>query len=260
MSLLHDKKKMKKSIVLLGLCFGIFMFSPTYVHAMCAYDPDWPNKPCYDEWPMPSPEQMRKDWQGYYDYKGKVWMETKQAEMMKAIDDGTIIQWVQSGFEPGDYSNYNVWYYYYLNDQVPNYGGEIFPIPNKIDTAYLIVYTILSGGAIFTLVFYLWRRGFLFQWAPLLFVVSITAIAYGFFHMLSPLPFLPSFDLPYPFPHLTGVERTIGGGSGYSISYDSSNGLLVDPYWIVWSMILYAGTILSSIFFSYVAVARIRKK
>jgi hypothetical protein len=246
------------------IIIGIIMASSTVIlvpqnsEALCSYDVDWPQKPCYDVWPMPSNEQMRKDWQGYYYSKGHTWMEEKKSEMMQAIKDGNIHQWIQDGLEKGDYANHNVWYYYYLNDQVLNYSGEVFPIPNKIDMWYLVGFFSLAGLTICLAGYNFWKQKILFKRSILVLIVAMTTTLYGFFHISSTLPFLMQFDLPYPFPHITGVERT-GEGTQYQIHYYPDSALPVDPYWLVWSMIFYFGIILLAAFFSYVAIARIRK-
>jgi hypothetical protein len=89
--------------------------------ARCALDKDWPEKPCFDTSPpLPlSKSEWREFWDGYYDYKGKEWMEQKKSELDKQVSAGTLKDWIESGPSTQDYSNYNVWFYYYVNNKAP---------------------------------------------------------------------------------------------------------------------------------------------
>ena len=83
-------------------------------------DPDWPTKPfCLGEAPQKSSlEEMKKAWDGYYQYKGEELMKMKKGEMDRAIRDGTLQEWIDLGG-----SNRNAWYYYWINGKVPNPSG-----------------------------------------------------------------------------------------------------------------------------------------
>lgn len=98
-------------IVILAL-FGI-----KEATAICTPDilEDWPDAPC--GLPL-STEKLRQDWQGYYEFKGKEWMEEKRVEMEKAILSSTLEQWRTDG------ANYNVWLYYKITNNIP----EVPPI------------------------------------------------------------------------------------------------------------------------------------
>jgi serpin B len=89
--------------------------------AMCVIDNDWPDKPCYDTSPpLPlSKSEWKKVWDPYYDYKGKEWMEQKKSELDEQIQSGTLKEWIESGYTEQDFANYNVWFYYYVNNKVP---------------------------------------------------------------------------------------------------------------------------------------------
>jgi hypothetical protein len=89
--------------------------------AMCAIDNDWPDKPCYDTSPpFPlSKSEWKKVWDPYYDHKGKEWMEQKKSDLDDQIKSGTLQEWIESGYAEQDFANYNVWFYYYVNDLVP---------------------------------------------------------------------------------------------------------------------------------------------
>lgn len=106
-------------IVVILFTFLILMTNhPSY--APCLANPDWYYSPCYA---IPgfhvTKEQMQKDWSEYYQYKGSQWMAMKRAEMNSAITNGTLKEWAQ-----GSLSNYDVWFYYYLNDKAPTYPGS----------------------------------------------------------------------------------------------------------------------------------------
>jgi hypothetical protein len=89
--------------------------------AECGIDHDWPERPCYDSG-TPTEDELRKEWSRYYDYKGKEWMESKKAEMDRAIGNGVLKEWILTQSEPDNYANYNVYYYYHLNGQAPSVG------------------------------------------------------------------------------------------------------------------------------------------
>ena len=101
---------------------AMFFFSfGSPAEAKCALDKDWPEKPCFDTSPpLPlSRSEWKEFWDGYYDYKGKEWMEQKKSELDKQVNDGTLKDWIESGSSTQDYSNYNVWFYYYVNNKAP---------------------------------------------------------------------------------------------------------------------------------------------
>ncbi len=89
----------------------------------CVLDNDWPEKPCLDTPPY-TKKEVKAAWQGYYEYKGQAWMETKKAEMDQAIKDGTLKEWVEYRSAPDNFANYNVYFYYFLNDQAPEINGS----------------------------------------------------------------------------------------------------------------------------------------
>jgi len=93
------------------------------VQALCAYDKDWPQRLCYDELPMPSIVEIRNDWDGYYKFKGEEWMKMKKTEMDDAIRNATLKEWVYRGQDSLNFTNHNVWYYYFINDRAPAYPG-----------------------------------------------------------------------------------------------------------------------------------------
>jgi hypothetical protein len=98
---------------------GIIL-QPAY--AACIQDSDWPEAPCLDTPPY-SKDDLKAAWEGYYEYKGQGWMETKKAEMDQAIMNGTLNEWVEYRSAPDNFANYNVYFYYFLNDQAPDIYG-----------------------------------------------------------------------------------------------------------------------------------------
>lgn len=90
------------------------------VFGPCIDDPDWPSAPCYPPAGIPL-EKIQEDWKGYYDYKGKEWMEMKKLEMQEAIKNGTLEDWKKEG-TPRSHSN--VHFYFYINGEVPEIDGK----------------------------------------------------------------------------------------------------------------------------------------
>ena len=58
-------------------------------------DEDWPDKPCCGRRHCdPEIEQQKKDWEGYYSYKGDKWMQEQKKIMMEFIENGTLSSWL----------------------------------------------------------------------------------------------------------------------------------------------------------------------
>lgn len=97
------------------------MNNPVKAGCMISSNSDWPSAPCYGcPGCIPSKEKQREEWNPYYQYKGAIWMEMMKAQMIGAMKNGTIEDWVT-----GKDSNYNVWRYYYLNDQAPFFRSSV---------------------------------------------------------------------------------------------------------------------------------------
>ncbi len=91
------------------------------VKAICMSNPDWPSAPCYGcPGCTPSKEKQREEWNPYYQYKGASWMEMMKTQMIEAMKNGTLEDWVT-----GNQSNYDAWRYYYLNDQAPFFRSSV---------------------------------------------------------------------------------------------------------------------------------------
>ncbi|MGY5146580.1 MAG: hypothetical protein ACW9W4_01065 [Candidatus Nitrosopumilus sp. bin_7KS] len=97
--------------------FSIFQF----VHADCNVNTDWLDAPCFDMWPVPKSE-VKSAWEQYYNYKGTEWMEIKKSEMNYALDKGILYEWIYHGSQFGNQENYNVYFYYFINDEAPAIG------------------------------------------------------------------------------------------------------------------------------------------
>lgn len=101
----------------------ILLLIPTMIHnpakALCMSNSDWSLPPCHSGF-VPSKEKQREEWAPYYQYKGASWMEMMKTQMIGAMKNGTIEDWVT-----GNQSNYNVWRYYYVNDQAPFFRSSV---------------------------------------------------------------------------------------------------------------------------------------
>ena len=108
------------------------------VSALCMPDSDWPGAPCYG-CPSchPEIEQEKKDWSGYFDYKGEQWMNQEKSEMLKVIEQHGLEQWLHHKSPHHADSNRNVWTYYYLKGEVTRehgkYLGEFDPPKFQFD-------------------------------------------------------------------------------------------------------------------------------
>jgi len=96
-----------------------------HADAMCIMDTDWPSKPCIDTSPpLPLSKTEWKDlWSEYYTFKGSDWMEKQKIELDKQVKSGNLKEWIESGYDTQNFTNYNVWFYYYVNDQAPAPAG-----------------------------------------------------------------------------------------------------------------------------------------
>lgn len=87
--------------------------------ALCMPNSDWPLAPCHSTF-VPSKKIQQEEWAPYYQYKGAIWMKMMKIQMIDAMKNGTIEDWVT-----GNQSNYNVWRYYYVNDQAPFFRSSV---------------------------------------------------------------------------------------------------------------------------------------
>ncbi len=109
------------AIIIVTILLLVPVMMNNNVKALCMLTSDWPNAPCYgDPASIPSKEKQREDWTPYYQYKGASWMETMKTQMINAMKNGTLEDWVT-----GNQSNYDVWRYYYVNDQAPFFRSSV---------------------------------------------------------------------------------------------------------------------------------------
>ena len=100
--------------------------------AICMPNSDWPDRPCYGcPSCYPGIEQEKRDWIGYYEFKGMQWMEQQKDRMLRTIDDKGLDMWLNHKSPYFTDSNRNVWMYYYLKGDVQReygkYVGEFDP-------------------------------------------------------------------------------------------------------------------------------------
>lgn len=112
----------------------------------CGIDKDWPEKPC-PAYGAESETELRERWDGYYDMKGKEWMEMKKAEMDQAIKNGTFTEWIRYAPD-NNFANRNVYFYYRLNNQAPLMAldpqSNRYFVPEEQDPS-MFIYTPMSG-------------------------------------------------------------------------------------------------------------------
>ena len=151
----------------------IVLFPLQLVYAPPSSNPDWQSYPycpggCSNEY-------LKTEWAKYYDINGSEWMEQKKIEMLFAIDNGTLEQWV--GDDP-TWANSNVYLYYFYQGDIPNYEGKFveqvflerdlkdlendlrqnqIPLGNNVYMD-LTVFAIFLGGGIAGIVFLVWRK------------------------------------------------------------------------------------------------------
>jgi len=76
-----------------------------------------------------------------------------------------------------------------------------------------------------------------------LLIIGIAFLIFGLINLFSYLPisFSPSFlNTPFPFEHVYIMDMG-KSGSHHQIGYLPMNEAVNDPYWLVWSLALYAG-------------------
>lgn len=112
---------MKSLLILAVVTVLAISLGANHANAMCAIDTDWPDKPCIDTSPpLPlSKSEWRDLWSEYYTFKGADWMEQQKLELDKQTKSDNLKEWIESGYDSQNFTNYNVWFYYYANDQAP---------------------------------------------------------------------------------------------------------------------------------------------
>lgn len=83
-----------------------------------------------------------------------------------------------------------------------------------------------------------------------LLITGIGLLAFGlanFFRYL-PITYSPSFwNKPFPFEHIYNVVDSPGGGIRVQIAYLPLETAANDPYWLLWSLMLYAGVLITGL-------------
>ena len=133
--------------------FGIASFaaSPLLIQqsfAQCFINEDWPQAPCLDN-PINGcyGSEDIKMWMKYYDYKGESLMESKKSEMMDAFEANQLSEWQSQSSE-----NFNVWQYYYLNGEIPDFDGGAYLCNTQfVPEVELLPETNIKYGKSFTI-------------------------------------------------------------------------------------------------------------
>ena len=77
-----------------------------------------------------------------------------------------------------------------------------------------------------------------------LLVAGIVMLFFGLAHLFSYFPILfPLLNTPFPFDHVEIILRGDGSGKTIQTGYMPINEAISNPYWLLWSLILYAGII-----------------
>ena len=116
-----------KTRLLIVIVFSVTLFSLSTIlsapnaFGWCTPNIDWTDGPCYG-CPVcyPGLVQEKLDWEPYYDFKGKEWMESKKQEMKIAIQNNTLEDWIKLTYDTQ--ANLNVNQYYFLNGEAPMHG------------------------------------------------------------------------------------------------------------------------------------------
>lgn len=133
-----------KTRFLMVLSIGMFTFFGILdiqnVDALCMRNQDWSGAPCYGcIGCTPSLEKQKLDWAPYYDYKGAEFMEQKKQEMLNAIKNNQLDQWIQESHQ-----NSNV-YRYYESHGITN---EMMVYGLSQDVGLILVVAAMTSGII----------------------------------------------------------------------------------------------------------------
>lgn len=72
-------------------------------------------------------------------------------------------------------------------------------------------------------------------------------VVFGLVNLFRYIPIsLSLINRPFPFEHLYNVVPSEGQGTSIQIGYLPMNDIIYDPYWLVWSLVLYAGITVTS--------------
>lgn len=97
----------------------LILFPIQNVFAPPSLNPDWQAAPyCPGGCPL---DYLKQSWAEYYDMKGSEWMETKKQEMLSAIKNGTLDEWID--LDP-TMAHHNVHTYYFVKGEIPDQDGK----------------------------------------------------------------------------------------------------------------------------------------
>jgi hypothetical protein len=66
-------------------------------------------------------DHLKERWAEYYEIKGSEWMETRKQEMLNAIENGTLDEWID--LDP-TMAHHNVYTYYFVKGEIPDQDGK----------------------------------------------------------------------------------------------------------------------------------------
>ncbi|QMU55030.1 MAG: hypothetical protein GKS07_09155 [Nitrosopumilus sp.] len=80
-----------------------------------------------------------------------------------------------------------------------------------------------------------------------LLITGLDMVVFGLVNLFRYIPIsLSLINRPFPFEHLYNVVPSEGQGTSIQIGYLPMNDIIYDPYWLVWSLVLYAGITVTS--------------
>ncbi|HEX9845917.1 MAG TPA: hypothetical protein VGA92_05570 [Candidatus Nitrosotenuis sp.] len=156
----------------------VILFVPSILFpASNVFAPPSPN-----EWPAApycpggcSIDYLKEKWSEYYDYKGSEWMEARKQEMLNAMSNGTLNEWLNA--DPMN-AHYNVHAYYFYKGEIPNHEGKFidqvaqeiflsdmenslqnnrFPLGEHMYVNFTFLLTVI-GGSIVGIIFAIRRK------------------------------------------------------------------------------------------------------
>ena len=75
-----------------------------------------------------------------------------------------------------------------------------------------------------------------------LLIAGMGMLFFGLVYLFSYFPIsFPLLNTPFPFEHVELILRDSGSGKTLRIGYMPIDEAIVHPYWLLWSLILYAG-------------------
>ena len=78
--------------------------------------------------------------------------------------------------------------------------------------------------------------------------LGLLAFGLGNFFRYLPISHSPAFwNTPFPFTRLYDVVHYEGKGTGMTIGYMPLDEAVNDPYWLFWSLVFYAGIIITGL-------------